>query len=128
MRADNFRVWFAPEDIQGGKKIHEQIDHAIRVHEKLLIVLSVHSMNSEWVKTEIRKARKREADEGRQVLFPIRLVSMKAIEDWKAPDKSPKDMADEIQEYFIPDFQDWKDHNSFQESYKRLMKDLRQSD
>ncbi len=54
------RCWFAPHDIQAGKKIHEQIDEAIRVHEKLLLILSPDSMNSEWVKTEIRKARKRE--------------------------------------------------------------------
>src|SRR5208282_2198845 len=31
------RCWFAPHDIQAGKKIHEQIDAAIRMHEKLLL-------------------------------------------------------------------------------------------
>ena len=52
-----------PEDIQGGKKPHEQIDEAIRLYDKLLLVLSPESMNSEWVKTEIRKARKAEIKE-----------------------------------------------------------------
>src|SRR5262249_926187 len=56
MRDEGLQVWFAPEDVQGGKKLHEQIDQAIRVHDKLLLVLSGHSMGSEWVKTEIRKA------------------------------------------------------------------------
>jgi hypothetical protein len=51
MRESNLRVWFSPEDIRGGKKLHEQIDHAIRVYDKLLLVLSPHSMNSEWVKS-----------------------------------------------------------------------------
>jgi hypothetical protein len=32
------RVWFAPHDIQGGRKLHEQIDQAIRVYDKLLLV------------------------------------------------------------------------------------------
>src|SRR5713226_404661 len=54
------RCWFAPHDIQGGKKLHEQIDQAIRVHDRLLLLLSEHSMNSEWVKTEIANARRRE--------------------------------------------------------------------
>jgi hypothetical protein len=45
------RCWFAPHDIQGGRKIDEQIDQAIRLHERLLLILSVHSMQSEWVKT-----------------------------------------------------------------------------
>ena len=55
------RCWFAPQDIQGGRKLHEQIDQAIRLHERLLLILSAHSMKSEWVKTEIAKARQREA-------------------------------------------------------------------
>ena len=38
--------WFAPHDIQGGRKIHEQIDEAIRVYDKLLLILSDASMNS----------------------------------------------------------------------------------
>jgi hypothetical protein len=51
------RCWFAPHDVQGGKKLHEQIDQAIRIYDKLLLILSEDSMNSEWVKTEIANAR-----------------------------------------------------------------------
>src|ERR1043166_7198975 len=51
------RCWFAPHDIQGGRKIHEQIDAAIRGYDKVVLVLSAHSMQSEWVKTEIANAR-----------------------------------------------------------------------
>src|SRR6516162_502874 len=68
------RVWFAPHDIQGGQKIHEQIDQAIRVYDKLLLVLSPHSIQSPWVEFEIRRARKREVAEQRRLLFPVRLV------------------------------------------------------
>ena len=39
MRDHGLRVWFALEDVQGGKKLHEQIDEAIRVYDKLLLVL-----------------------------------------------------------------------------------------
>ena len=96
------RCWFAPHDIQAGKKIHEQIDNAIRVHEKLLLILSPNSMKSEWVKTEIRKARKRERTGKKRVLFPVRLVSFGAIRDWELFDADEgKDLAVEIREYFI---------------------------
>ena len=54
--AADVRCWFAPHDIQGGRKIHEQIGEAIRVYDRLLLILSEHSMNSEWVKTEIAHA------------------------------------------------------------------------
>ncbi len=37
-------TWFAAHDVQGGRKLHEQIDEAIRLDNQL---------ESEWVKTEI---------------------------------------------------------------------------
>jgi uncharacterized protein YjbI with pentapeptide repeats len=120
------RCWFAPEDIQGGQKIYEQIDAAIRTRERLLLVLSESSMNSEWVKTEIAKARKREDEEKRRVLFPIRLVNYESIKEWECFDADRcKDSAREIREYFIPDFSNWQDENSYKSAFERLLKDLR---
>jgi uncharacterized protein YjbI with pentapeptide repeats len=122
------RCWFAPHDIQGGKKIHEQIDEAIRVYDRLLLILSDASMNSEWVKTEIANARQREIREKRQMLFPIGLVPFEKIKEWKAFDADTgKDSAREIREYFIPDFSNWKDHDSYQGAFQRLLRDLKAS-
>src|SRR5262249_14951771 len=118
MRDQGLRVWYAPQDIHGGKKLHEQIDEAIRVYDKLLLVLSPRSLKSEWVKTEIRKARRAELEEKRRKLFPIRLVNFKAIQDWECFDAgSGKDLGDEIREYFIPDFSKWKDHDLFEAAF-----------
>jgi len=36
----------------------------------VLLVLSSQSIHSEWVKTEVAKARKRELKKGRRMLFP----------------------------------------------------------
>lgn len=126
MRNEQLRVWFAPDDIKGGKKLHEQIEEAIRVHDKLLLVLSKHSMASEWVKTEIRRARQREVREGRRVLFPIRLLPFAKIRDWDAFDADTgNDIGVEVREYFIPDFSNWKDHDAFETAFKRLLDDLK---
>jgi uncharacterized protein YjbI with pentapeptide repeats len=123
------RCWFAPHDVQGGRKLHEQIDEAIRLHDKLLLILSSHSMESEWVKTEIAKARKRELRDNRRVLFPIRLAPFETLRDWECFDAdNGKDSAREIREYFIPDFSNWKDHDSYQEAFRRLIADLKASD
>src|SRR5918912_681670 len=46
MRDEKLRVWFAPEDIQGGEKMHEQIERAIQLHDRPLLVLSESSMQS----------------------------------------------------------------------------------
>jgi hypothetical protein len=123
------RVWFAPHDIQGGRKIHEQIDQAIRVYDKLLLVLSPHSMESPWVEFEIRRARKREVAEKRRLLFPVRLVDFEAIKAWERFDADTgKDLATEIREYYIPDFTAWKEHDAFEVAVTRLLRDLKAED
>jgi len=126
MRAERLRVWFAPEEMQGGKKVYDQIDHAIQLHDRLLLVLSDSSMHSEWVLTEILRAREVERREQRQKLFPIRLVDMDAITSWRYVDPdSGKDVGREVREYFIPDFSHWKDHDAFEAAFARLLRDLR---
>ncbi len=127
LQAKGVRCWFAPEEMKAGRKLHEQIDDAIRLHDKLLLILSEHSMSSNWVQTEIAKTRKREAQEKRQMLFPVALVPYDpVIKDWECFDADiGKDSAKEIREYFIPDFSNWKNHDSYQTAFQRLVKDLK---
>jgi hypothetical protein len=127
LQGNGVRCWFAPEDIKGGKKIHEQIDDAIRLYDKLLLILSGASIASTWVEHELRRARRREVREGRRVLFPIRLIDYEALRDWECFDADAgKDLATEIREYFIPDFSAWKtDHDAYLRAFDRLLRDLR---
>ena len=120
------RCWFAPHDIQGGRKIHEQIDEAIRLHDRLLLILSEHSMSSNWVKTEIANAREREERENKNLLFPITLAPMQEVKKWKLFDAERGiDSALEVREYFIPAFSNWKDHDSYRAAFGRLVGDLK---
>jgi uncharacterized protein YjbI with pentapeptide repeats len=120
------RCWFAPHDIRGGRKIQDQIYEAIHLYDRLLLILSEHSMNSEWVKTEIAHARQKELNERRQVLFPMSLVPFATIEEWKCFDAGAgKDSAREIREYFIPDFSNWRDKNYYERALQRLVIDLK---
>lgn len=127
LQRERVRCWFAPHHVQAGKKLHEQIDAAIRLHEKLLLILSPNSINSEWVKTEIAKARKREAIEDKRVLFPVSLnISFKKLEEWECFDADRgKDSAREIREYYIPNFTKWKNHDQYQREFKKLVRDLK---
>jgi TIR domain len=129
LRRAHVRVWFAPKDMKGGLKLYDQIDHAIQVYDRLLIVLTNNSLGSEWVKTEIRKARAVEVEENRRKLFPIRLVDFETVQRWKCFDYDRgKDLGVELREYFIPDFSNWTDHHSFEKSFERLLNDLRASE
>jgi hypothetical protein len=68
MQSHKLRVWFAPEDMKGGQKFNEQIDQAIRVHDKLILILSEHSLRSKWVMTEVRRTRRADGEQPPQVL------------------------------------------------------------
>lgn len=126
MRDEKLRVWFAPEDIKGGQKLYDQIQRAIQLHDRLLLVLSASSMRSQWVMTELRNARREEIKQDRRKLFPMGLVNFETIQAWECFDSDiGKDLAVEVREYFIPDFSNWKDHDSFEASFKRLLRDLR---
>jgi hypothetical protein len=126
LRDEGLRVWFDEADMQAGKKLHEQIDEAIRVYDRLLLVLSASSMNSEWVRTELRKAFKLERSHGKRKLFPIGLVPYSALRDWECLDADHgKDLAVEVREYFIPDFTNWKDQDAFEAAFERLLRDLK---
>jgi len=110
LRAAGVRVWFAPEDLVGGKKLYDEIRDAIDRFDRLLIVLSQHSISSDWVKSEIRNARRRELRDRRQVLFPISLVDFDMLRSWELFDADlGHDIARELREYFIPDFSNWQD-------------------
>lgn len=85
-----------------GQKTHEQIDQAIRLHDKLLVILSEASMGSDWVNFEITKARQREKRDKTRILFPLGLAGFAEVEGWQSAH------AVEISEYFIPDFSNWK--------------------
>jgi hypothetical protein len=126
MRAENLRVWFAPDDIKGGEKLYEQIERAIQLHDRLLLVLTEQSMQSDWVTTELYNARQAEIRENRRKLFPIRLCDFEILRAWKCFNADTgKDLAREVREYFIPDFSDWKNHDTFEVAFARLIKDLR---
>jgi hypothetical protein len=128
LRDKGVRVWFAPEDIQGGRRIYDQVDQAIQSHDRLLLILSKHSMKSDWVITEIRRALAAETKERRRKLFPIRLCDMKFLREWTCFDgDTGKDMAVQVREYFIPDFSNWKNHDAFETGFERLLRDLSSS-
>lgn len=112
------RCWFAPEDMKIGDRIRYAIDDAIRLRDKLLIVLSVHSISSNWVETEVEAAFEEEKERGTTVLFPIRIddAVMATSRPWARQIRHTR---------HIGDFTEWKDHDCFQMALRRLLGDLK---
>jgi TIR domain/Pentapeptide repeats (8 copies) len=118
LQSNGIRCWFAPEDLKIGAKIRPSIDESIRLHDKLLLVLSQHSMASQWVEQEVERALAREHKENKVVLFPIRLddAVMDIEEGWSAFICNTRN---------IGDFTRWKHHDEYQKAFTRLLRDLK---
>lgn len=127
LQTKGVRCWFAKHDMQGGRKMDEQISSAIQFHDKLLLILSPASIRSEWVKFEIKRARQREVRERRRLLFPIRLSSFHEFKDWDFFDADTvTDLGGELRSYFIPDFSRWDlDGAAYERAFDKLVSNLR---
>jgi TIR domain/Pentapeptide repeats (8 copies) len=112
------RCWYAPEDLKIGEKIRVGIDESIRIHDKLLLVLSKFSVASDWVEKEVETAMEKERQQKRVVLFPIRLddAVMKIETGWPADIRRSRN---------IGDFKKWKTHDTYQKAFERLLRDLK---
>src|SRR5215212_7048088 len=67
------RCWFAPHDMPIGAKILDALDEAIRLRDKVLLILSEGAIASDWVEGEVTRALDEERQRKKVVLFPIRL-------------------------------------------------------
>lgn len=121
------RAWYAPHDIAPGEHLDRQLDDAIKVNDRMLLVLSARSIKSNWVQREILTARKRERSEKRRILFPISLVSHNILKKWACLDPDTgEDLAMEIRRFYIPSFSAWNDTAEFDANFERLLAALRQ--
>ena len=118
LQAQGVRCWKDSEDLKIGDRFQEEIENAIRVHDKLLVILSENSVNSTWVEREVQAAFEKERKQRSIVLFPLRL-------DDAVMDAKQARAADVRRTRHIGDFRKWKDHDSFQASFDRLLRGLK---
>jgi uncharacterized protein YjbI with pentapeptide repeats len=121
LQAHEVRCWYAPEDLKIGDKFQERIEESIKLYDKLLVVLSGESVNSPWVEREVQAAFEKEQRQSSVALFPVTLddAVMDCQKAWAADIRRTR---------HIGDFRRWKDHDSFQESLDRLLRDLKSQD
>jgi uncharacterized protein YjbI with pentapeptide repeats len=121
LQSRSIRTWFAPEDLKIGERFRSSIDESIRVHDKLVLILSASSIDSTWVEKEVETAFARERKENRNdVLFPIRVddTVFTTGRAWAA---------DIVNTRHIGDFRNWKSHDDYTKVLDRLIRDLKKS-
>jgi hypothetical protein len=83
------------------------------------VVLSEHSIHSAWVEKEVEMAFEEEGKRQKTVLFPVRLDAavMETDQAWAADIRRTR---------HIGDFENWKDHDAYQQAFERLLRDLKE--
>lgn len=118
LQANGVRCWFAPHDMKIGDKIRPTIDDSIRVHDKLLLILSQHSVQSDWVEHEVEHAFDLEKERSKTVLFPVKIddAIMESTTGWAGNVKRQR---------HIGNFNQWKRHEAYSAAFDRLLRDLK---
>jgi uncharacterized protein YjbI with pentapeptide repeats len=118
LQSRGVRCWFAPEDLRPGERFRSSIDVSIQTHDKLLLILSENSTKSSWIEQEVETALEREQKQKRIVIFPIRIDNsvMNVKSGW---------LASIMRTRHIGDFTGWKSHDSYQQAFDKLLRDLR---
>ena len=119
LQKQGIRCWFAPENLRIGERIRSGIDESIHRCDKLLLILSKHSISSGWVEKEVETAMERERSQRQTMLFPIRLddTVMGIKSGWAADIRRMR---------HIGDFRQWEHPELYRRSFERLLRDLKQ--
>ncbi len=119
LQAFGIRCWLDEHDLKPGDRILDVVNDAIRLHDRILLCCSKASLNSWWVKDEIRKAQERERRDGRDIIIPL-MVDRYLLDGWE------DGLAADLRTRLAADFTGWEHHNAkFGEQFERVVKALR---
>ena len=117
LRQEGVPCWFASEDMDIGDKIRNRIETSIKSYDKLLLILSEHSIKSDWVAYEVEQALNKEPKHTPNVLYPVRVdqAILTCRKQWAKAIRSTR---------HIGNFEGWTDPQQYEESFKRLLRAL----
>ena len=119
LRTRGIRCWLDEHDLKPGDRILDVVSDAIRLHDKILLCCSESSLESWWVKDEIRKAQERERRDGRDIIIPL-MVDRYLLDRWE------DGLATDLRSRLAADFTGWEHDNAvFEEQFERVVKALR---
>jgi hypothetical protein len=101
-----------------GEKIVDTIDAAIRLQDKVLLILSEGAIASNWVADEVTRALEEERTRKHLIILPVRIddAVMRSSLAWASLLRG---------ECSIGDFTRWQENDSYNQSFEHLMRNLR---
>jgi uncharacterized protein YjbI with pentapeptide repeats len=120
LRKAGIRCWLSTNELRTGDRIRDNLDKAIRAYDKLIVVLSKNSVESDWVEKEVETAFEEERKKKKTLLFPIRLDDevMETNKAWAADIRRSRQ---------IGDFTKWNNQQSYNTLLSKLIRDLKKT-
>lgn len=111
-----FNCWFAPIDLSS-QHLDRALRAAIASTDRLLIVVSRHSLQSDWVAFEVKEVLSKESEHGKRLVFPLFLDSEfeKGYVPW---------VSEICGRGYGVDFKFWQEAKAYGESFDQLVGDL----
>jgi len=118
LQTKGVRTWYFPEDTRWGGPVWGEIDHSIRIYDKLVVICSGDSLQSGPVLREIELALQREGRGGKNVLFLVRIDDY-LFDRWEHPRKA--DVVSKV----VGDFRGWdQDTARYDVAFRKLLRAL----
>jgi hypothetical protein len=119
LQSEGVRCWLDEKNLKIGSRILDAVREAIGSHERLLLCCSKASLNSWWVKDEIRKAQEGERNDGCQIILPL-LLDDHLLAEWD------DGLASDISSRLAADFRRWRvTPLDFEQQIQRVLGALR---
>lgn len=115
LQDESIRCWLDQHDVEFRYEITSIIDASIRIKEKIILILSKASLESEWLKSELDHAIKNKVASGREELYLVWI-------DDAFMGKHYSRFRSIINKYNIVDFSQWKDANIYKNAFDILLK------
>ena len=110
---NGIRCWRHIHDGKGGRS-DMRLDRAVGQPPIVLLILSKHSLQSDWIEREVLAARGLEKEVGRTVLYPV------ALDDSWRDGREPGPILEQVRDDVL-DFSAWKEHGKIEDLLRTLI-------
>ncbi|CAM2006819.1 pentapeptide repeat-containing protein [Acanthopleuribacter pedis] len=126
LHREGIRCWLVPYESREQAGAQNRIANNRRGLEPLVVIVSPHSLYSDWLKSEVLHGYFLAQKVGRRLVLPVSVLDDDELAEWQAVDpKSGVDAAVSMREGGVPSMGEWREDELFAFAVKNLADKIR---